>query len=64
MTPFLQFAIVLVIIITAAKIGGYVSLNVGLPSVLGELAAGIILGPSILDIFHCAPFTDKHWGRR
>ncbi len=62
MTPFLQFAIVLVIIITAAKIGGYVSLKVGLPSVLGELAAGIILGPSILDIFHWAPFTDKHLG--
>ncbi len=62
MTPFLQFAIALVIIITAAKIGGYVSLKLGQPSVLGELAVGIILGPSILNIFHWAPFTDKHLG--
>ena len=62
MTPFLQFAIALVIIITAAKIGGYVSLKLGLPSVLGELAVGLILGPSVLDLFHWAPFTDKHLG--
>ncbi len=62
MTPFLQFAIALVIIIAAAKFGGYISLKLGLPSVLGELAVGIILGPSILDIFHWAPFTDKHLG--
>ncbi len=60
MTPFLQFAIALVTIIAAAKIGGYISLKLGQPSVLGELAVGIILGPSILDIFHWAPFTDKH----
>lgn len=62
MTPFLQFAIALVIIIAAAKIGGYLSLKLGQPSVLGELAVGIILGPSIFDIFHWAPFTDQHMG--
>ena len=62
MTPFLQFLIILVIIITAAKIGGYFSYKMGLPSVLGELAVGIILGPSVLDMLHWAPFTDKHLG--
>ena len=62
MTPFLQFVIALVIIIAAAKIGGYISLKLGQPSVLGELAIGIILGPSVLDMFHWAPFTDKHLG--
>ena len=62
MTPFLQCAIALVIIIAAAKIGGYISLKLGQPSVLGELAVGIILGPSVLDMLHWAPFTDKHLG--
>lgn len=62
MTPFLQFVIALVIIITAAKIGGYISLKLGQPSVLGELAVGLILGPSVLDMLHWAPFTDKHLG--
>ncbi|MBN1665621.1 MAG: cation:proton antiporter [Anaerolineales bacterium] len=62
MTPFLQFVIILVIIIIAAKAGGYVSLKLGQPSVLGELLAGLILGPSLLDLLHLAPFTDKHLG--
>ncbi|MBT3190419.1 MAG: cation:proton antiporter [Anaerolineae bacterium] len=60
MTPFLQFLIAIVVIIAAAKIGGYLSLKLGQPSVLGELAVGIILGPSVLDMLHWAPFTDKH----
>ncbi|MFC2063601.1 cation:proton antiporter [Chloroflexota bacterium] len=60
MTPFLQFLIALVIIITSAKIGGFISLKLGQPSVLGELAVGIILGPSVFNIFNSAPFTDKH----
>ena len=62
MTPFLQFLIAIVVIIAAAKIGGYISLKLGQPSVLGELAVGIILGPSVLDMLHWAPFTDKHLG--
>jgi Kef-type K+ transport system membrane component KefB len=49
-----------VIIITAAKIGGYISLKLGQPSVLGELIVGLILGPSLLDMLSWAPFTDKH----
>jgi Kef-type K+ transport system membrane component KefB len=62
MTPFLQFLIALVTIIAAAKIGGYISLRLGQPSVLGELTVGIILGPSVLGMFQWAPFTDKHMG--
>ncbi len=62
MSPFLQFVLALVIIITAAKIGGYISLKIGQPSVLGELMVGLILGPSLLDLLHWAPFTDKHLG--
>ena len=62
MSPFLQFSIALVIVITAAKLGGLLSIKLGQPSVLGELLAGLILGPSVLDFLHWAPFSDKHLG--
>lgn len=60
MTPFLQFAIALAIIITAAKLGGYASYRFGQPSVLGELMVGLILGPSLLNFMHLSYFTDQH----
>ncbi|NOX62792.1 MAG: cation:proton antiporter [Chloroflexi bacterium] len=62
MTPFLQFAIALTIIIAAAKTGGYISNRLGQPAVLGELIAGIILGPSVLNMLHWTPFTDPYLG--
>ena len=60
MTPFLQFDIALVIIITLAKLGGYLSYRMGQPSVLGELLVGIFLGPTLLDFLHWPYFTDEH----
>jgi Kef-type K+ transport system membrane component KefB len=60
MTEFLQLALALVILIAAAKLGGYISLRLGQPSVLGELIAGLILGPSVLDTLHHTPFTSEH----
>lgn len=60
MSPFLQFDIALVIIIMAAKLGGYISYRLGQPSVLGELLVGIILGPSVIDVLHLPFFTDPH----
>lgn len=60
MTPFLQLAISLAIIITAAKIGGYLSYRIGQPAVLGELLVGILLGPSMIDLLHLPFFTDQH----
>lgn len=60
MTPFLQLSLALAIIIAAAKAGGYLSYKLGQPSVLGELLVGIILGPTVLDIFHNPYFTDEH----
>ena len=62
MTSFLQLAILLVIIIAAAKIGGLISLRLRQPSVLGELLVGIILGPSLLDLIHWSFVTDIHLG--
>lgn len=60
MSPFLQLSIALAIIILAAKIGGFLSFKLGQPSVLGELLVGIILGPSVLNLFHIPYFTDEH----
>jgi len=46
----LQFLLLLAVIISAAKAGGWASLRAGQPAVLGEIAAGVVLGPSLLDI--------------
>ena len=57
MTTFLQLALLLSIILLAAKLAGYLSVRLGQPSVLGELLVGILLGPTLLDILHL-PFID------
>ncbi len=62
MTPFLQLTLALAIMITFAKLGGYLSFRLGQAAVLGELLVGIILGPSILDFLHLSFFTDRHLG--
>lgn len=59
-TPFLQLALSIAIIIAAAKIGGYLSLRLGQPSVLGELLVGILLGPTLIDLLNRPYFTDTH----
>lgn len=51
----LEIIFALAIVIIAAKIGGAISVRLGQPSVLGELLAGVILGPTVLDILHFAP---------
>ena len=51
MSPVLQFLIVLVIILVAAKASGMLAVRLGQPAVLGELLAGVILGPSAIDLF-------------
>ena len=53
---FLDFILALVIVIIAAKLGGYISNRFRQPSVLGELLAGLILGPTILDMLHSPLF--------
>jgi Kef-type K+ transport system membrane component KefB len=60
MLPFLQFLIVLVVIITAAKVGGYLSYRLGQPAVVGEVLAGLLLGPSVLNFLNWPVFTDTH----
>ena len=57
MSPFLQLSLALVIIILAAKAGGWVSVRLRQPAVLGELLAGLLLGPSLIDLLH-KPFFE------
>jgi Kef-type K+ transport system membrane component KefB len=49
-----------VLLITAAKLGGYISYRLGQPSVLGELLVGIVIGPSVLNVLHLDYFSDSH----
>jgi Kef-type K+ transport system membrane component KefB len=58
--PFLQFLIVLAVIVTAAKLGGYFSVRLGQPAVAGEVLAGLVLGPTVLNFLHWDVFTDIH----
>jgi Kef-type K+ transport system membrane component KefB len=50
MTPFLQLIFELAVILLVAKAAGYLSTRLGQPSVLGELLAGVLLGPSLINI--------------
>lgn len=52
MTPFLQLVFSLMVIISAAKAGGWLAVRLRQPAVLGELLVGVLLGPSLLDLLH------------
>jgi Kef-type K+ transport system membrane component KefB len=52
----------LAIIIAVAKLGGYVSQRLSQPAVLGELLVGLILGPTVLNMFDWPVFSDEHLG--
>ena len=61
MEPVMQFLLALVIVIVSAKVAGYVSTVLGQPAVLGELLAGLILGPTVLNMLHW-PLLSSHEG--
>ncbi|PZN02318.1 MULTISPECIES: cation:proton antiporter [Thermaerobacter] len=61
MPSFLQVALLLAVVILAAKGAGALSKRLGQPAVFGELLVGILLGPSLLDILHWPVFTDPHY---
>lgn len=46
----LQFLLLLALIIVAAKTAGWASLRIGQPAVFGEILAGVLLGPSLVDV--------------
>jgi len=48
----------LIIVILAAKASGWISVRLGQPAVLGELLAGLVLGPSVLAVFELPYFAE------
>jgi Kef-type K+ transport system membrane component KefB len=62
MSNFLQLVAILIIILFAAKLAGYLSTKLKQPSVFGELLVGVLLGPSLLDITHLGFVTNTHLG--
>lgn len=55
MSEFLNLILAIVIIIFAAKAAGALSVRLGQPSVLGELLAGLLLGPTVLNMLELWP---------
>jgi Kef-type K+ transport system membrane component KefB len=60
MDPLLQFLLVLTLIIVAAKVAGYLSMRLGQPAVVGKLVMGLVLGPTVLNLFRWPVFSDTH----
>lgn len=60
MDPLLQFLLLLSVVIVVAKAAGYLSVRLGQPAVLGELLAGLLLGPTLLDMLHWPLFGGGH----
>ncbi len=50
MTHLLQLLLVLALIVAAAKLSGAAANRVGQPAVFGEILAGLVLGPTMLDV--------------
>jgi len=62
MTSFLQLILAMTIIIAVAKVSGYLSARLGQPTVFGELLAGLLLGPTVLNMLGWPFFSDAHLG--
>lgn len=59
MSQTIQLFLAIGLLITIAKTLGYVATRFGQPAVLGELIAGVLVGPSVFNILHSlAVFTD------
>lgn len=52
MSTSLQILLFIALLIAAAKCAGSLATRYGLPAVLGELLAGVVLGPSLINIWH------------
>jgi Kef-type K+ transport system membrane component KefB len=57
-----DLVLALAVIIAAAKIGAWLSGKAGQPAVVGELLAGLALGPSALNFLERGPFNHPHLG--
>ncbi len=57
LSPFLQLAFVLAILLVVAKLAAYLSVLAHQPAVLGEILVGLLLGPTLLNFLHL-PFLE------
>ena len=57
MSHLLQLLLLLSLIIAAAKLSGAAANRVGQPAVFGEILAGLLLGPTLLDVLAWPVFT-------
>src|SRR5712692_2526009 len=56
MSPVLQLALLVAILLPAGKIGASLCSRVGIPAILAELLIGVVLGPGALNILHFRMF--------
>ena len=57
MTHFLQLLVLLALVIIAAKCAGALANRIGQPAVFGEILAGLILGPTVLNVLGWSLFA-------
>ena len=48
--PFAQLLLAVAVVVAACKLAGWLMRRIGQPPVVGEIAAGIVLGPSVLGV--------------
>lgn len=60
MTSSVEIMFILAVVMVAAKLGGAVAYRLGQPAVLGELLAGVVLGPSLINITGLPWFHHDH----
>jgi Kef-type K+ transport system membrane component KefB len=54
----LQLLLLLALIVSAAKLAGAAANRIGQPAVFGEILAGVILGPTALNVLGWPPFAE------
>jgi len=57
---FLEIFLFLVVVVLAAKAAGWISTKFGQPAVLGEILAGLLLGPTLIGIASLPIFPESH----
>lgn len=55
----LTFLLLMALILAGAKGAAWLSLRLGQPAVLGELLAGVLLGPSVVDVLNLPAFAGE-----
>jgi Kef-type K+ transport system membrane component KefB len=62
LSHFLQLLLLLTLVISAAKIAGALAARAGQPAVFGEILAGLLLGPTILNVLGWSVFAARPEG--